>query len=56
MDGENNTEVTQPQTQNSTPSTDNTQLMSILAYIGILSCTRYPLNSWYRECDSKERG
>ena len=36
MDGENNTEVTQPQTQNNAPSTDNTQLMSILAYIGIL--------------------
>jgi uncharacterized membrane protein len=36
MDGENSTEVTQPQTQNSTPSVDNTQLMSILAYIGIL--------------------
>lgn len=36
MDGENNTEVAQPQVQNSTPSTDNNQLMSILAYIGIL--------------------
>ncbi len=38
MDGENTTQETQSQVQvqNSTSSADNTQLMSILAYIGIL--------------------
>lgn len=38
MDGENTTQENKPQTevQNQAPSVDNTLLMSILAYIGIL--------------------